>query len=164
MVNRQRTGGGGGGCPLLSLPRPVPRGWGGPAIVALCVCRCERPGQTCGYHVRGQSKYGPGTKLLFCTTGIVLRQLQNNPRSLCGAHVRRPGVRPVRPGAAGPPRSRRISDDKCTGIGGPPALAKHCPRQRKGSPLGGRWVPNGKATRPSTSQRVCRRWDGGACP
>ena len=49
--------------------------------------RCEGAGQGCGYHVRGDARYGAATKLLFCTTGIVLRQLQGNPGLKGVSHI-----------------------------------------------------------------------------
>ncbi|XP_041377574.1 ATP-dependent RNA helicase DHX29-like [Gigantopelta aegis] len=36
----------------------------------------------CGYQIRFESKKGPNTKLLYCTTGVLLRQLQLKP-DLC---------------------------------------------------------------------------------
>ncbi|XP_050404542.1 ATP-dependent RNA helicase dhx29 [Patella vulgata] len=33
----------------------------------------------CGYQIRFESKKNMNTKLLYCTTGVILRQLQNNP-------------------------------------------------------------------------------------
>jgi ATP-dependent RNA helicase DHX29 len=36
-------------------------------------------GETVGYHIRLESKRSARTKLLFCTTGVVLRRLQDDP-------------------------------------------------------------------------------------
>lgn len=36
----------------------------------------ETVGGTVGYHIRLKSKYSDNTKILFCTTGILLRRLQ----------------------------------------------------------------------------------------
>ena len=41
--------------------------------------RCERVGQTVGYSIRLESKVSRDTRLLFCTTGILLRRLQSDP-------------------------------------------------------------------------------------
>jgi len=41
--------------------------------------RGETVGSTVGYHVRLQRKASAKTKLLFCTTGILLRLLHGNP-------------------------------------------------------------------------------------
>lgn len=42
--------------------------------------RCERVGAGVGYQIRGESKAGPGTRLLFCTTGLLLRRMQGDPQ------------------------------------------------------------------------------------
>ncbi|CAN0117900.1 unnamed protein product, partial [Ectocarpus fasciculatus] len=42
--------------------------------------RCERLGAGVGYKIRGESKAGPDTRLLFCTTGLLLRRMQGDPR------------------------------------------------------------------------------------
>jgi ATP-dependent RNA helicase DHX36 len=41
--------------------------------------RAETVGRTVGYHVRLQRKASANTKILFCTTGILLRMLHGNP-------------------------------------------------------------------------------------
>jgi len=41
--------------------------------------RCERIGDTVGYAIRLESKQSASTRLLFCTTGILLRRLQVKP-------------------------------------------------------------------------------------
>ena len=44
-------------------------------------------GGTVGYAIRGESRYSPTTRLLFCTTGVLLRRLATDP-SLSGvSHV-----------------------------------------------------------------------------
>lgn len=42
--------------------------------------RCERVGMGVGYKIRGESKVGSDTRLLFCTTGLLLRRMQGDPR------------------------------------------------------------------------------------
>ncbi|CAN0381572.1 unnamed protein product, partial [Discosporangium mesarthrocarpum] len=42
--------------------------------------RCEGLGDRVGYRIRGESRTGPGTRLLFCTTGVLLRRMQGDPR------------------------------------------------------------------------------------
>jgi HrpA-like RNA helicase len=41
--------------------------------------RCEHLGETSGYSIRMESKRSAKTRLLFCTTGILLRRLQCDP-------------------------------------------------------------------------------------
>eukprot|EP00124_Ichthyophonus_hoferi_P003819 Ihof_evm1s359 gene=Ihof_evmTU1s359 len=41
--------------------------------------RGESIGQTVGYSIRLEARQGPETRLLFCTTGILLRRLQSDP-------------------------------------------------------------------------------------
>jgi HrpA-like RNA helicase len=41
--------------------------------------RCETVGDTSGYYIRLESAVSVSTRLLFCTTGVLLRQLTNNP-------------------------------------------------------------------------------------
>ena len=41
--------------------------------------RGEAVGGTVGYHIRLESACGPATRLLFCTTGVLLRQLTTHP-------------------------------------------------------------------------------------
>ena len=41
--------------------------------------RCEGVGRGVGYKIRGESKSGPDTRLLFCTTGLLLRRMQGDP-------------------------------------------------------------------------------------
>ena len=38
--------------------------------------RCERIGETVGYSIRLESKRSSKTRLLLCTTGVLLRRLQ----------------------------------------------------------------------------------------
>ncbi|KAJ3393662.1 ATPdependent RNA helicase [Entophlyctis sp. JEL0112] len=41
--------------------------------------RAEQCGKTVGYHIRLESRMSPKTRLLFCTTGIMLRRLEEGP-------------------------------------------------------------------------------------
>ena len=41
--------------------------------------RCEKVGQTVGYSIRLESKRSLKTRLLLCTTGVLLRRLQVDP-------------------------------------------------------------------------------------
>ncbi|XP_071109259.1 ATP-dependent RNA helicase dhx29-like [Haliotis cracherodii] len=48
------------------------------------------PGQKhslCGYQIRFESKKGPNTKLTYCTTGVLLRQLQQDPLMSHVTHI-----------------------------------------------------------------------------
>lgn len=38
--------------------------------------RCERVGGVVGYQIRGETRKSADTRLLFCTTGVLLRRLQ----------------------------------------------------------------------------------------
>ena len=49
--------------------------------------RCEEVGLTVGYNVRLESAYGSDTRLLFCTTGVLLRQLTSHPHLPGISHV-----------------------------------------------------------------------------
>jgi hypothetical protein len=49
--------------------------------------RGERVGETVGYAVRGESKQGSDTALLFCTTGVLLRMLEDDPDLEGATHV-----------------------------------------------------------------------------
>ena len=40
---------------------------------------CDELGNMVGYQIRMESKRSARTKLLFCTTGVILRRLQDNP-------------------------------------------------------------------------------------
>jgi HrpA-like RNA helicase len=42
---------------------------------------------TVGYAVRGKSKYDKFTRLLFCTTGVILRRLSNGDQLQDVSHV-----------------------------------------------------------------------------
>jgi HrpA-like RNA helicase len=42
--------------------------------------RAEEAGGLVGYQIRLERKAAAATRLLFCTTGILLRRLQINPR------------------------------------------------------------------------------------
>lgn len=41
--------------------------------------RSEKMGKTIGYTIRGESVQSPETRLLFCTTGVLLRMIQGDP-------------------------------------------------------------------------------------
>ncbi len=45
--------------------------------------RCERVGETIGYSIRLENKRSSKTRLLLCTTGILLRRLQCDPGRIC---------------------------------------------------------------------------------
>jgi HrpA-like RNA helicase len=49
--------------------------------------RGERVGETVGYAVRGESKQCSDTALLFCTTGVLLRMLEDDPDLEGATHV-----------------------------------------------------------------------------
>lgn len=49
--------------------------------------RCERIGETVGYSIRLESKRSAKTRLLLCTTGILLRRLQCDPDLASVSHV-----------------------------------------------------------------------------
>ena len=49
--------------------------------------RCERIGDTVGYSIRLESKQSEKTRMLFCTTGILLRRLQTDPNLTGVSHV-----------------------------------------------------------------------------
>ncbi|CAM9733911.1 unnamed protein product [Chrysoparadoxa australica] len=48
---------------------------------------CERVGQSVGYQIRLESKRSNDTKLLLCTTGVLLRRLQIDPYLASVSHV-----------------------------------------------------------------------------
>ena len=41
----------------------------------------------CGFQIRFESKRGPYTRLSYCTTGVVLRQLQLDPKLKDVSHI-----------------------------------------------------------------------------
>ena len=41
----------------------------------------------CGYQIRFESKRGPYTRLSYCTTGVILRQLQLDPKLKDVSHI-----------------------------------------------------------------------------
>ena len=41
----------------------------------------------CGYQIRFESKRGPATRLIYCTTGVILRQLQMDPGLKDVSHI-----------------------------------------------------------------------------
>lgn len=48
----------------------------------------DRQPETVGYAIRGERRAGPDTKVLFCTTGVVLRRLGSGDPDLEGvSHV-----------------------------------------------------------------------------
>jgi len=49
--------------------------------------RCERIGDVVGYSIRLESKQSQKTRMLFCTTGILLRRLQTDPNLTGVSHV-----------------------------------------------------------------------------
>lgn len=49
--------------------------------------RIERIGETCGYSIKLEKKWSKKTRLLFCTTGILLRRLQCDPDLASVSHV-----------------------------------------------------------------------------
>jgi len=49
--------------------------------------RCERIGETSGYSIRLENKRSAKTRLLMCTTGILLRRLQVDPDLASVSHV-----------------------------------------------------------------------------
>ncbi|KAJ3297123.1 hypothetical protein HK104_000837 [Borealophlyctis nickersoniae] len=49
--------------------------------------RAERVGQSVGYAIRGETVRGPDTMLLFCTTGILLRMVQNDTELENVSHI-----------------------------------------------------------------------------
>ena len=73
----------GGGCTVLvAQPRRV-------ATISLADRvaseRGEKVGQTVGYSIRHESKQSKATRILFCTTGVILRRPGN---VLCRAKLR----------------------------------------------------------------------------
>lgn len=48
---------------------------------------CERIGGIVGYHIRLESKKSKKTRLQFCTTGVVLRRLQDDPELKGVTHI-----------------------------------------------------------------------------
>ncbi|XP_055843477.1 putative ATP-dependent RNA helicase DHX57 [Episyrphus balteatus] len=49
--------------------------------------RAERVGQSVGYQIRMENKMSSATRLLFCTTGILLRRLASDPHLSSVSHV-----------------------------------------------------------------------------
>ena len=49
--------------------------------------RAERIGDTVGYSIRLESKRSSRTRLLFCTTGVILRHLESSPDLAGVSHV-----------------------------------------------------------------------------
>lgn len=49
--------------------------------------RCERVGESVGYSIRLENKRSSKTRLLLCTTGILLRRLQCDPDLASVSHV-----------------------------------------------------------------------------
>lgn len=53
----------------------------------LAQSRCEKIGQSVGYSIRLESKRSNKTRLLLCTTGVLLRRLQCDPDLASVSHV-----------------------------------------------------------------------------
>eukprot|EP00965_Chrysotila_dentata_P030430 1012894-Pleurochrysis_carterae.AAC.1 len=51
-----------------------------------CAC-AQAAGGTVGYRVRLESRAGPNTRLLFCSTGVLLRRLQRDAHLAGISHV-----------------------------------------------------------------------------
>lgn len=49
--------------------------------------RCERVGETCGYSIKLERKTSSKTRLLLCTTGVLLRRLQCDPDLASVSHI-----------------------------------------------------------------------------
>ena len=49
--------------------------------------RCERVGETSGYSIRLENKRSSKTRILLCTTGILLRRLQCDPDLASVSHI-----------------------------------------------------------------------------
>lgn len=49
--------------------------------------RADKVGNEVGYSIRGESKQSSNTKLLFCTTGVLLRMVQDNTKLVGISHV-----------------------------------------------------------------------------
>jgi len=49
--------------------------------------RTERVGQTCGYSIKLEKKMSSKTRLLLCTTGVLLRRLQCDPDLASISHI-----------------------------------------------------------------------------
>lgn len=49
--------------------------------------RCEKVGETCGYSIKLEKKMSTRTRLLLCTTGILLRRLQCDPDLASVSHI-----------------------------------------------------------------------------
>ena len=49
--------------------------------------RCETVGDICGYFIRLESAMSAATRLMFCTTGVLLRQLTAHPHVPGVTHI-----------------------------------------------------------------------------
>jgi ATP-dependent RNA helicase DHX36 len=49
--------------------------------------RCEKVGDTCGYSIKLERKTSNKTRLLLCTTGVLLRRLQVDPDLASVSHI-----------------------------------------------------------------------------
>lgn len=49
--------------------------------------RCEKVGETCGYSIKLEKKMSSRTRLLLCTTGVLLRRLQCDPDLAAVSHI-----------------------------------------------------------------------------
>lgn len=64
--------------------------------------RSERLGSTVGYQIRLEKRASEDTRLLFCTTGILLRRMQLDPDLNGVSHiVRRAAAAPAPPPCLG---------------------------------------------------------------
>lgn len=57
------------------------------AVDGVSLCIAGKAGSVVGYHVRLDAAAGPETRLLFCTTGILLRRLASEPDLASVSHV-----------------------------------------------------------------------------
>ena len=75
----------------LSDHQASPTSGGVAQIAALAVARrrkcAGKPGSCVGYHVRLDAAAHKGTRLLFCTTGILLRRLASEPSLASVSHI-----------------------------------------------------------------------------
>ena len=60
--------------------------------------RTEKVGETCGYSIKLEKKMSSTTRLLLCTTGVLLRRLQCDPDLALVSHIFVDEVRNIRQG------------------------------------------------------------------
>ena len=93
LFERAAGGGSGGDCSIIITQ---PRRLSAIAVAERVAAeRCERIGDTVGYSIRLESKQSQNTRLLFCTTGILLRRLQSDPELTGAGGVLRTSTRPT---------------------------------------------------------------------